>query len=190
MTCIAGIVHEGRVWIGGDSAGVAGMSMMVRSDEKVFCNGDFILGFTDSFRMGDLLRYAFTPPEQMLSEVDDRQYLCTRWVDALRKCFEGGGYKRMHDNQEYGGCFLVGYRGHLYQVDRDFQVGEARHGYDAIGCGGAIATGALYAYTDEVYYGEREEIDPQQAVLIALEAAERHSAGVRGPYTILSGGAA
>ena len=35
MTCIVGLVHEGVVYIGGDSAGVGGMSLTVRADEKV-----------------------------------------------------------------------------------------------------------------------------------------------------------
>ena len=35
MTCIVGLVHEGVVYIGGDSAGVGGLSLTVRADEKV-----------------------------------------------------------------------------------------------------------------------------------------------------------
>ena len=44
MTCIVGLVHEGVVYIGGDSAGVAGLSLTVRADEKVFRNSDFFDG--------------------------------------------------------------------------------------------------------------------------------------------------
>ena len=62
MTCIVGLVHEGVVYIGGDSAGVAGLSLTVRADEKVFQNGEFLMGFTTSFRMGQLLRYSLKPP--------------------------------------------------------------------------------------------------------------------------------
>ena len=43
MTCIVGLVHEGVVYIGGDSAGVGGMSLTVRADEKVFRNGEFLM---------------------------------------------------------------------------------------------------------------------------------------------------
>jgi ATP-dependent protease HslVU (ClpYQ) peptidase subunit len=63
MTCIVGVNHNGNIYIGGDSAGVAGLQLQIRSDEKVFLTGDFIMGFTTSFRMGQLLRYAFSPPE-------------------------------------------------------------------------------------------------------------------------------
>lgn len=36
MTCIVGLKHENSVWIGGDSAGVAGLSVTIRKDPKVF----------------------------------------------------------------------------------------------------------------------------------------------------------
>lgn len=63
MTCIVGMVEGGRVWIGGDSAGVAELELTVRADEKVFTNGPYVFGFTSSFRMGQLLRYKLKPPK-------------------------------------------------------------------------------------------------------------------------------
>lgn len=63
MTCIVGLVDQGNVWIGGDSAGVGGYDLMLRADQKVFRNGDFLMGFTSSFRMGQLLRYKLSPPK-------------------------------------------------------------------------------------------------------------------------------
>lgn len=62
MTAIAGLVHDGRVLIGADSGGVAGWTLNVRKDSKVFTNGAYVMGFTTSFRMGQLLRWAFKPP--------------------------------------------------------------------------------------------------------------------------------
>ena len=52
MTCIVGLIDGRRVWMGGDSAGVSGLDITVRADAKVFRNGDFLIGFTSSFRMG------------------------------------------------------------------------------------------------------------------------------------------
>ena len=42
----------------------------VEKDEKVFQNGDFLISFTSSFRMGQLLRYAFEPPEYRADKKD------------------------------------------------------------------------------------------------------------------------
>lgn len=175
MTCIAGVEQRGKVWIGGDSAGVEGWSLTVRADEKVFRKGPFVCGFTTSFRMGDLLRYAFSPPEQSIKQ-GDREYLCTTWVDALRECFAAGGFKKTEHGVEEGGDFLLGYAGSLYRVTDDYQVGRPANGYDAVGCGMDIARGALHATKGE----------PRRRVLAALHAAQEHSAGVRGPFKVVS----
>jgi len=62
MTCIVGLVENGKVYIGGDSAGVAGLDITTRKDEKVFQKENMIFGFTSSFRMGQILRYSFKNP--------------------------------------------------------------------------------------------------------------------------------
>ncbi|KKO71831.1 hypothetical protein AAV32_09670 [Kerstersia gyiorum] len=59
-----------------------------------------------------------------------------------------------------------------------YQVGEAASGYDAVGCGADIALGALCATTGMADHNSR--------IGLALHAAEAHSAGVRGPFTVLS----
>lgn len=177
MTCIAGLEHDGKVWIGGDSAGVQGWSMTVCSDEKVFRNGPFLFGFTSSFRMGELLRYAFVPPEQLLSESDDHRFLSTKFVDALRACLGDGGFKRTEHGVERGGTFLLGYRSRLYLVQDDLAVLRASCGFMAVGCGHEIATGSLFSTAAH---------PPQVRIETALYASAFLSAGVRAPFTVLS----
>ncbi len=174
MTCIVGLVHEGSVYMGGDSAGVAGMSLTVVTTPKVFKKDSFVIGYTSSFRMGDLLQYKFTPPLHD-PKLDPRAYMATAFVDAVRQCFKDGGYAKKENEVESGGQFLVGYRGRLFVIDSDYQVNEAAAGYDAVGCGAQIACGALYATRD---------CEPEERLRIALGAAEQHSAGVRGPFRI------
>lgn len=175
MTCIAGVAHEGKVWIGGDSAGVGGYDLTLRADTKVFANGAFLFGFTSSFRMGQLLRYALTPPK--LYDKDVMTFMCTEFTDAVRNCLKAGGYAAREREQEQGGVFLVGVAGRLFRIDNDYHVGEASALYDAVGCGEAYAKGALYASVGH---------DPEVRVRQALAAAEQHSAGVRAPFSVLS----
>ena len=175
MTCIVGLVHEGTVFIGGDSAGVGGMSLTVRADEKVFRNRDFLMGFTTSFRMGQLLRYSLEPPRRHPDD-DIHQYMVVDFVNAVRECLKAGGYASKEDEVESGGTFLVGYAGHLFTVDSDYQVGIPEDGYAAVGSGQDIAQGSLFATQGQ---------EPRQRVLTALQAAERFNAGVRGPFHIL-----
>lgn len=175
MTCIVGLVHQGGVWIGGDSAGIAGYDLMLRSDPKVFRNGEFVIGYTSSFRMGQLLAHRFQPPKRHADQ-DVYTYMVTTFVDALRQCFKDGGYATKENEREQGGTFLVGYEGRLFQIEGDYQVGEPFAGYVACGCGGSVALGALHATA-----GQR----PTDRIKVALEASEMHNAGVRGPFTIV-----
>lgn len=174
MTCIAAVAHEGNVWMGADSAGVAGLALAVRRDPKIYRVGDFLFGFTSSFRMGQLLGYKFTPPLHH-SEWDAERYMTTAFIDALRGTLKDGGYARTNNGAEEAGEFLVGYRGRIFRVCSDYQVGENIEPFDAVGCGAELALGALHATRDKA---------PADRVGAALEAAEAFSAGVRRPFRV------
>jgi ATP-dependent protease HslVU (ClpYQ) peptidase subunit len=178
LTCIVGLVQDGVVYIGGDSAGVAGMDIKVRLDPKVFIvDKRFIIGYTDSFRMGQLLRFSLKPPRQK-PRVDDYEYMCTGFINAVRRCFTNGGYIKKQEERERGGSFLVGYRGRLYEIASDFQVGINADSYSAIGCGEDYAHGSLFAT-------EHSGLSPEERIRLALEAASHFSAGVHPPFVII-----
>jgi hypothetical protein len=180
MTAIVGLVQNGAVHIGGDSAGIGGWSLSVRADLKVFENGPYIMGFTTSFRMGQLLRYSLKTPEP---DGDLERFMATTFVDCVRDCLKEGGWMQKDSEREQGGEFLVGVRGRLFECSLDFQIAEDLDGYTAVGAGFEIALGALHATS-------RTRMAPQKRLRTALEAAERHSAAVRGPFTFLSQAAA
>jgi hypothetical protein len=180
MTCIVGLVQNDIVYMGGDSAGVGGWNLTIRKDRKVFRNGDFLIGGTSSFRMLQLLHHAFTPPVYDPA-IDIEKFMATTFIDAIRQCFKDGGYaKKTNEEESSGGQFLVGFRGHLFDVQSDYQVQEALDGYDAVGAGLEVAIGSLYTScpTQEVI------IAPRRRVAMALEAAQHHNAGVRGPFYV------
>lgn len=179
MTCIVGLIDNGNVYVGGDSAGVAGYGLTVRADEKVFINGEFIMGFTSSFRMGQLLRYSLKPPKYH-PDVDITEYMVTDFIDAVRKCLTDGGYAEKKNEQEKAGTFLVGFMGKLFKIDSDYQVGVPSLPFDACGCGEDIALGSMYS---------NSSLDPIERITQALEAAEQFSAGVRRPFVIKQVGA-
>jgi ATP-dependent protease HslVU (ClpYQ) peptidase subunit len=181
MTCIVGLEHHNKVYIGGDSAGVAGLSVTVRADEKVFINGKCLMGFTSSFRMGQVLRYGFKPPRHPVGK-DDMEYLVTDFINSVRKAYKASGYLRKSHDSEWGGTFLLGYKGHLYCVDSDFQVGRSTAGYQSVGCGSDIALGSMYT-TEPAGKGG---MPPASRITTALQAATKFSGGVLPPYKILS----
>lgn len=177
MTCIVGLEHDGKVTIGGDSAGVGGYSLTIRADEKVFKVGEFAMGFTSSFRMGQLLRYKLSLPS-FPENVDLDRYMATSFIDAVRQVMKDGGYCYTNNGRESGGTFLVGIRGRLYTIAGDFQIGRSTAGYNAVGCGDDLAIGALFAT-------EGARITPKDRITKALQAAERFSAGVAPPFNFV-----
>lgn len=174
MTCITGIVQGGEVWIGGDSAGVSGYDLRVRGDEKVFQVGEFLFGICGSFRVGQILRYRFTPPPLLTWDV--RAFMATDFVDAARTTLkEAGCLMSLQEEARIGGSFLVGVRGELFEIDCDLQFACHPDGFGACGAGAGPALGALHA---------TEGKPARDRVRCALEAAERFCAGVRSPFVI------
>lgn len=174
MTCIVGYVSNGRVFMGGDSACGFGNSELVLKNANVFRKGYFIIGCTTSFRMAQLLEFGLIPPPKMQG-ISTLEYMATVFVDAVRATLKAGGFAAVRDEEESGGHFLVGYEGQLFHIQPDFSVIETIHGFDAVGCGDAVALGAMAA---------SEKADPAARILCALEAAETFCAGVRRPFII------
>ena len=178
MTCIAGYRENKKIWIGADSLGAGGSSCVVRKDEKVFQNGEMLFGYTSSFRMGQLLRFAFKPPEQSKHK-GDYEYLCTDFIDAVAKLLKDKQYASEKSNVLRIGNFLLGYKGELYEIEGDLQVAMQVKPYMACGCGFELALGAMHAL-------ERVDVSPQVKITRALEAAEEFSSYVRSPFIIKS----
>ena len=57
MTCIVGLVDDGKVYMGGDAASVDGYIVRTSALSKVFRNGPFLIGYSTSWRMGQILQY-------------------------------------------------------------------------------------------------------------------------------------
>lgn len=176
MTCIIGFSNGQEVHIAGDSGGFSGIEKVVRSDEKVFPIGDeFIVGFAGSYRLGQLLRYDFTPPARP-SDITDMAYLVSYFIESLRTLLKDKGYCYIDNNQEtIDGLFLLGYRGHLYCVDQDFHVGMSMDGIDSIGAGSSICIGA--------FDGLSSVKNIKQRLFKALDITEKRSTVVLKPFT-------
>lgn len=178
MTCIVGYVDGGRVVIAGDSAGVNGNDITVRKDSKVGNVGEFVIGFTTSFRMGQILLHSFSPPP-MRNNIDIMRYMVNDFVVELKRIFSTTGCMAEHSNHAPVGVFLVGVRGRLFLIDSDYQVGEPLDGFDSIGCGAQYAQGSLHTTASMAGMTVKEKIEK------ALQAAEHFSGGVRAPFNFV-----
>jgi len=182
MTCIVGLIDKktNEVYIGGDSAGVAGCNITIRKDKKVFIrDGKFIIGFTTSFRMGQLLMCddRFTIRDQNNDE-DDFHYMVNAFVPAVQKLFTEGGFITKDKEEFVGGTFLLGYNKKLYKIDSDFQVCESMNDYDACGCGQEYALGSLFTTN-------KANLSPEKRIYNALESASEFSTAVAPPFNVL-----
>lgn len=175
MTLIIGMVNNGKVYVGGDSAGVSRLDVRIRKDSKVFKKGEFVIGCTTSFRMIQLIRFSFNPPKKY-DDIDIYEYMCTGFVDALRDCFKKGGFSKINNGEESGGEFIVGWRDRLFKIYSDFQVSEEEGEYIACGCGEHYALGALDAID--------RSLPIEDKILTALKIGEYRTAGVRSPFII------
>jgi ATP-dependent protease HslVU (ClpYQ) peptidase subunit len=184
-TCIVGLVHENKVWMGADSAATNkfSSSQTIRKDSKIFIREDsaevkWLFGFTTSYRMGQLIQYVLElPPFDENAAKDPHAFMVKKFIPALQKCFAENGFQQKKDDQVSGGTFLVGLKGNLFGIADNYQVSMLALSYDAVGCGENFALGAMFA---------TEGQDPKQRIETALKAAEEFSSGVRGPFIILS----
>ena len=178
MTCIVGFIDKEnkKIYIGGDSAGSANYNIRTRKDPKVFIRDPFIIGFTSSFRMGQLLmsdeRFSIRIQKQEESNYD---YMVSAFIPAIQKLFKEGGFLESNKDVLSGGTFLIGYKGSLYEIEDDFQVAEYTEDYAACGCGEDYALGSLFTSSGNIL----------ERIKKALECAEYYSSGVRGPFNII-----
>jgi ATP-dependent protease HslVU (ClpYQ) peptidase subunit len=181
MTCIVGIIDKenNRILIGGDSAG-SGMNIIItRKDPKVFKNKKFIIGFTTSFRMGQILMTEDLSSRSQKKNEDDLTYIIKVVVKRIRKLFKDGGYScEDKEGGEIGGDFILGYKNKLFLIHSDFQVGEYHDDYMSCGCGEPYALGSLHGT-------ENTSFTVSERLIKALEAAQKFALGVRGPFNIV-----
>ncbi|ACC76582.1 hypothetical protein VOI32_40885 [Paraburkholderia caribensis] len=177
MTCIVALTDGKKVYMGADSAGGSNdWSITVRADPKIYRVGPFLIGFTSSFRMGQLLGHSLTVASRP-EGTDAFAFMCTTFIEAVRACFTRGGYTRKDGERESAGTFLVGYEGRIFRIGGDYQVGENAVNFNACGCGAQLALGSLHSTVGMPML-------PEIKLERALAAAAEFSAGVRGPFRI------
>lgn len=179
MTCIIGYKTEKSILMIGDSCGTDdGHNYSIRQDRKVFIKKNILIGFTTSYRMGQLLMHTLDIPEYNPNTKSVFEYLCSNFVDAIRKCFKDNDIAKITDSVVKGGTFLIGFKGRLFQIYSDFQVEECVRSYNSCGSGYQYALGALGMLQDNI------SINPNDKLHIAIKIASNFNAAVKEPFYI------
>lgn len=186
MTVIAGLVAEdGTIYMGADSAATNNVGdQFLVENQKVFqpvrCPW-YLIGFAGSFRLGQLLRYSLPRIPKPPKNADVQYFLSTVFVDKMRKCFKASGFSKFSEHgQERGGFCMLGYQGKLYMIEDDYQVLVPSTDYTALGTGQSFALGSLYS-TAHI-----SNLQPEERVLLSLQAAVANNCMCREPLYIRS----
>lgn len=178
MTVIAGIAQPGKgVLLAADSLSVGGWDAIVRKDPKLFqINAHLAIGFTTSYRMGQILRYHLDEQhvltDTLTAYVDLYEWTAMVFVPRAREVLAAHGYTKVESQREEGGTFLLGVGDRLLRIESDFAVTDSTEGILATGCGADYAIGAMYALPGATAH---------KRLTTAIEAATRYSAGCGGP---------
>jgi ATP-dependent protease HslVU (ClpYQ) peptidase subunit len=187
MTCIVALSVGNKVFMGGDSAASdekSGLILQV-TDPKVFKVGQFGIGFCDSFRMGQILQYSWTPPiyKPTTGFKNLDKFMRTKFVESIKEAYQENGYGRFGNNAsedgDEGGIIIIAVQntGRIFIMDVDYHISEVDVEYLAEGSGQQVALGSLHS-TSAVK-------TPRKRVRMALEAAAKFIMTVRGPFTII-----
>ncbi len=186
MTCIVALINENKVLLGGDAAASDDKSGLIfqRTDAKVFKVGQFGIGFVDSFRMGQILQYNWTPPvyKPTVGFKNLDKFMRTKFVESIKEAYQEHGYGKFGANTEdgdEGGIIIIAVQntGRIFTMDVDYHVSELSTSYYAEGSGQQVALGSL-ASTSSIK-------TPRKRIRMALEASAKFIMSVKPPFTII-----
>jgi ATP-dependent protease HslVU (ClpYQ) peptidase subunit len=159
-----------------------------RGSAKVVKNGQYLLGAAGDVRAINILAYAFQPPKALdLTGIRLDRFMTSKFVPALRECFEDHGYavKESKEQATHGSTVLAIVNGQIYEIDEDYAWVRDTTGIYSFGSGGDYAIGAMFAKAgDDV--ASLNMVDVQKLIRESLHIAAKLDIGSGPPFHILS----
>lgn len=190
MTTIVAV--QGSAWavVGFDSRVTeeAGRSYTLgRGSAKVMKNGQYLLGAAGDVRAINILAYAFDPPKaaELVGTRLDR-FMTSKFVPALRACFEDHGYAARESKEQatHGSTVLAIVNGSIYEIGEDYAWVRDTTGIYSFGSGGDYALGAMYAkHGDDIASLNVAEV--QKLVRDSLHIAAKLDPGSGPPFHVI-----
>lgn len=181
MTCVVAVTDGERLVFGADSAATNLKTGEIYdfANEKIFRCGPWLVGHTGSFRLGQILRWQVawpTPPDDPAA-LD--AFITVDVVNAIRKAMRAAGVAAGRRKPEPRETILLGLRGRIFAISRDYSVAFPQHPFAAIGHGRFLAYGALQAL-------RFSQLGIEDRCRAALEAAQLFDPTVREPFRFLT----
>jgi ATP-dependent protease HslVU (ClpYQ) peptidase subunit len=173
MTCIVAIAQGGKVHMGCDSAAYDSDSTthFIKTGPKIFTIDDYIIGYSNSFRAGQILQYDFMPP--IPDPKNLMRTMVTDFISAIHNSYERNRFSVDEEKGEFADL-IVGVHGKIFTIESDFQVQEYTDNYAAIGSGYSFALGSLYS--------SKGLKNPHSRIAKSLEAAAKYTGSVKPPF--------
>jgi len=187
------VAVQGPSWavVGFDSRVVeeSGRSYVLgRGSAKVMKNGPYLLGAAGDVRAINILAYAFNPPKpEGLIGVRLDKFMTSKFVPALRECFESAGYapRDMKEQAQIGSTVLAIVNGQIYEIGEDYAWVRDTTGIYSFGSGGDFALGAMYARKgDDITVVSVDEAT--KLVRESLHIAAKLDTGSGPPFHVMS----
>ena len=177
MTCIIGYVHEGKVWMGGDSLITNGSVQKVLTQRKVFKRGDMLIGVSGPARLIQLVRHELGfQSVSDTSKLETYESVLARFVEPLRELLKERGFLDSEDGKDTtNSSILIGVHGRLFYLDSWLALVEHEDRFQAIGGANEVAIGAFAAL---------DQMQPRERILRALEIAGAYWWGAGPPYYV------
>jgi ATP-dependent protease HslVU (ClpYQ) peptidase subunit len=158
-----------------------------RGSAKVMKNGQYLLGAAGDVRAINILAYAFEPPKANdLVGIRLDRFMTSKFVPALRACFEDHGYaaKETKEQAQHGSVVLVIVNGSIYEIGEDYAWVRDTTGIYSFGSGGDYALGSMYAtHGDGISNLNISEV--QKLVRDSLHIAARLDPGSGPPFHVM-----
>ena len=170
MITIAGLEHNGRVYLAGDSA-VSWSSddaIHAATHRKIVRRGGMLIGFAGALSACTVAAAGVAP--EPYTGGDIRSHVLCAVALPVRQLLRDAG------NIDEACDLLVACAGRLWFVGVDGSVHGFRSGYGAIGSGSGYALGSLYSTKG----------NPTTRVKLAVQAAVEHCSSVCGPVYAMS----
>lgn len=159
MTCIIAFTNGEQSFIAGDKLGSNGFTKSIQTEPKVFekkfikiaddglnrTESVLAMGYTSSFRMGQLLTYNLNLPDQKANQTF-AQYLVLEVIPLIRKLFKEEWGARDTTQDIGGGQFIILHDHVIYEVQGDFSVLQPKTQITSVGSGTYHAIASMEAF--------------------------------------------
>lgn len=147
MTCIVAIETKDNIILAGDKLGSTDYYTEVYSRPKVFRNGDFLIGYTTSYHMGQLLEFEWKQPTKE-EGISDDVYIYRDVRQSIKRMFECNDFgqaKAGDFNEPDLGNFIFIYKNKIYSYEPNSAILEHIN-VASCGSGSLVMKGAVYGY--------------------------------------------